>query len=158
MAFFDSVSNQAVRERIIKVFIRKLHDLRVVIRSLEGFRFWSGSLLSASPGLSINRFLDGTIVDSYTWTGSSDDGTARLNLELGSSVNGRTSAGSTNKTNGFLEYHNDHQASTAPMFAMSEELTVVTAIPEIDPAGMGSVLALVAGALTLIERRRLKNA
>jgi hypothetical protein len=29
-------------------------------------------------------------------------------------------------------------------------------VPEIDPAGMGSVLALVSGALGLLERRRLK--
>ena len=32
------------------------------------------------------------------------------------------------------------------------------AVPEIDPAGMGSVLALVTGALGLLERRRLKVA
>lgn len=32
------------------------------------------------------------------------------------------------------------------------------AVPEIDPAGMGSVLAFVAGALGLFERRRLKVA
>jgi hypothetical protein len=32
------------------------------------------------------------------------------------------------------------------------------AVPEIDPAGMGSVMALVTGALALIERRRLKVA
>jgi len=32
------------------------------------------------------------------------------------------------------------------------------AVPEIDPAGMGSVLALVSGALALLERRRLKVA
>ena len=31
-------------------------------------------------------------------------------------------------------------------------------VPEIDPAGMGSVLALVTGALGLLERRRLKTA
>ena len=31
-------------------------------------------------------------------------------------------------------------------------------VPEIDPNGMGSVLALVAGVLGLIERRRLKAA
>jgi hypothetical protein len=36
--------------------------------------------------------------------------------------------------------------------------TVVAPVPEIDPAGMGSVLALVAGALGLLERRRLKTA
>jgi hypothetical protein len=33
-----------------------------------------------------------------------------------------------------------------------------TSVPEIDPAGMGSVLALVSGALGLLERRRLKSA
>jgi len=33
-----------------------------------------------------------------------------------------------------------------------------SAVPEIDPAGMGSVLALVTGALGLLERRRLKTA
>ena len=33
-----------------------------------------------------------------------------------------------------------------------------TAVPEIDPTGMGSVLALVSGALGLLERRRLKVA
>ena len=36
--------------------------------------------------------------------------------------------------------------------------TAPSAVPEIDPAGMGSVLALVAGALGLLERRRLKMA
>ncbi len=33
---------------------------------------------------------------------------------------------------------------------------VIAPVPEIDPAGMGSVLALVTGALGLLERRRLK--
>ena len=33
-----------------------------------------------------------------------------------------------------------------------------SAVPEIDPAGMGSVLAIVSGALCLLERRRLKAA
>jgi len=36
--------------------------------------------------------------------------------------------------------------------------TTSAAVPEIDPAGMGSILALVTGALGLIERRRLKAA
>jgi len=34
--------------------------------------------------------------------------------------------------------------------------TLAATVPEVDPAGMGSVLALVIGALGLIERRRLK--
>ena len=37
-------------------------------------------------------------------------------------------------------------------------LGTVAPVPEIDPAGIGSVLALVAGALGLVERRRLKTA
>jgi hypothetical protein len=41
-------------------------------------------------------------------------------------------------------------------YGVSSELTVPNAVPEIDPAGMTSVLALVTGALALIERRRLK--
>ena len=35
-------------------------------------------------------------------------------------------------------------------------IATATFVPEIDPAGMGSVLALVTGALGLLERRRLK--
>jgi hypothetical protein len=38
------------------------------------------------------------------------------------------------------------------------ELVSSSAVPEIDPAGIGSVLALVTGALGLLERRRLKTA
>jgi hypothetical protein len=41
-------------------------------------------------------------------------------------------------------------------YGVSSELTVPNAVPEIDPAGMGSVLALITGALGLLERRRLK--
>jgi len=37
-------------------------------------------------------------------------------------------------------------------------LLLGTPVPEIDPAGIGSVLALVTGALGLLERRRLKTA
>ena len=45
-------------------------------------------------------------------------------------------------------------------FGANETVTVLFSapVPEIDPAGMGSVLALVAGALGLLERRRLKTA
>jgi hypothetical protein len=37
---------------------------------------------------------------------------------------------------------------------LSVQISLVQAVPEIDPAGMGSVLALVGGALGLLERRR----
>ena len=42
--------------------------------------------------------------------------------------------------------------------ARLRNLYVLSIVPEIDPAGMGSVLAMVTGALGLLERRRLKIA
>lgn len=44
-SFFKSVANIAIRQKIIKTLIAKLVELREVIKSLWGFRFWSGSLL-----------------------------------------------------------------------------------------------------------------
>jgi hypothetical protein len=38
------------------------------------------------------------------------------------------------------------------------QLPVANSVPEIDPAGLGSVLALLGGVLGLVERRRLKVA
>lgn len=50
--------------------------------------------------------------------------------------------------------------STGGEYIGLDNVSVVasTGVPEIDPAGMGSVLALVTGALGLMERRRLKGA
>ena len=42
---FGSVSSDSCRVMIIEMFIKKLLELRSVIRGLKGFRFWSGSLL-----------------------------------------------------------------------------------------------------------------
>ena len=44
-SFFDSVRDEKIRARVINVCLSKLDELRIVIRSLRGFRFWSGSLL-----------------------------------------------------------------------------------------------------------------
>ena len=46
-----------------------------------------------------------------------------------------------------MSSHTDHTGSF---------IIAAAPVPEIDPAGMGSVLALVTGALGLLERRRLK--
>jgi len=43
-------------------------------------------------------------------------------------------------------------------FRLASPVSGPSAVPEIDPAGIGSVLALVSGALGLLERRRLKVA
>jgi hypothetical protein len=41
-------------------------------------------------------------------------------------------------------------------FRLASPLSGPSGVPEIDPAGVGSVLALVTGALGLLERRRMK--
>ena len=46
--------------------------------------------------------------------------------------------------------------NVAPQINALQVRAVSTGVPEIDPAGMGSVLALVTGALGLVERRRLQ--
>ena len=45
--FFDSMSSRTSDRQllVLETFIAKLEDLRSVINSLNGFRFWSGSLL-----------------------------------------------------------------------------------------------------------------
>jgi len=50
-------------------------------------------------------------------------------------------------------------AYSRSLYGISETLTAdsPSCVPEIDPAGMSSVLALVTGALGLLERRRLKG-
>jgi len=43
-------------------------------------------------------------------------------------------------------------------FRLASPVSGPAAVPEIDPNGLGSVLALVLGSLGLLERRRLKEA
>jgi len=117
-----------------------------------GTGFWSGSLLEFTK---LNLSIDGSSVNSYVWTGSNADGTTYSGYELGSG--GYTGFGDSNSNGGFTDYGDDDASYTAPMFEMSGELTVA-AVPEIDPAGMGSVAALVTGALGLLERRKRRAA
>lgn len=53
-----------------------------------------------------------------------------------------------------MSVYGQPKAFTYAMFGVSEELTVSSAVPEIDPAGMGSVLAIVTGVVCLLEHRR----
>jgi hypothetical protein len=65
-AFFESVNDVNLRGRIVDLVIRKLEELRVVIRSLTGFRFWSGSLLlivdSALSTEGADETLEGSVI------------------------------------------------------------------------------------------------
>lgn len=109
--------------------------------------FWSGYLLGTT---NLDTSIDGTIVGSYVWTGSQDDGLGVEQYELGSGD--YTQYGDSTEWGGFIDYDSDDGSYTAPMFAMSEELQVGV-VPEIDPAGATSIVGLLGGVLGLLERR-----
>lgn len=115
---------------------------------------WSGSLLSA-PDETISSAPGGS---PDVWTGTDADGKGAKGyygdtFYLGDSyaVGGQAAFTDYNWTfwNGWMN------TFTYLMYGVSEELTVSgSPVPEIDPAGIGSVFALLGGSLGLIERRR----
>lgn len=116
---------------------------------------WSGTLL-ATP----SERIDGSSVTEYPWTGSKlDGGIPSLGSYLGDLFG--VYAGNTSAANLWITASNgNYYGSPRPMYGLSEELTASggSPVPEIDPAGMGSVLALVSGVLGLLERRRRQTA
>lgn len=113
--------------------------------------FWSGSLL---PGTYLDMTIFGTNINQYVWTGSNNDGTIFDGYYLGE---GYSRTGYTGYNTGFISDYDGPGYSYYYLFGMSSTLTVPAAVPEIDPAGMGSVLALVTGAIGLLERRRKRQ-
>jgi hypothetical protein len=117
---------------------------------------WSGELLT-----SIYLAIDGTTDESgnTVWTGSETDGRKSLDGDVLGSLEAIYGKKNMSDRDWVYDYILDTDYE-ARMYAMSETLTVggASPVPEIDPAGMGSVLALVTGALGLLERRRLKAA
>ena len=115
---------------------------------------WSG-LLFTTPTIGI----DGNgVTTTFAFTGSNADGTGYPSGQLGAASFVRYGDPTVNvDTFGWHFSINGMPDSFAVNFyGVSSELTVPSAVPEIDPAGMGSVLALITGALGLLERRRLK--
>lgn len=112
--------------------------------------FWSPFLLSAP-----NELLDGTAADTTPWTGTAigGGGEAPCGRFLGANT---VSLGQSTNASFWMSVFGQPKAFTSAMFGVSEELTASSAVTEIDPAGMGSVLALIGAALGLLERRRPK--
>lgn len=113
---------------------------------------WSGSLLAP-----INGFLTyPSSFDTAVWTGTGLNGTSDGSFALGVTGEFGPMTGLSNKSNGdWIADGSLSSGNRMSMYGISQVLTV-TGVPEIDPAGMGSVLALVGGALGLLERRRVK--
>ena len=112
---------------------------------------WSGSLYDT-----IAYDVDGTALNAYQYvfTGSLANGVKDSTTYFGaSSVMAGSPAFHSAGTPWWVHSLGNIAGFTLPMYAVSSELTVPSAVPEIDPAGASSVLALVAGALGLLERR-----
>ena len=120
--------------------------------------FWSGSLLNSSF---LSLSIDGTTVSNeQVFTGTLDNGLADTSYPLGPpDPQDDVTVGSTARSTQFLSWFRGGRQGydERNMFAMSSNLTVSgpAAVPEIDPNGLGSVVALVAGMLGLLERRRM---
>ena len=137
---------------------------------------WSGALVNR-----IATDIDGTVVspdgdgnNRRVFTGTLVDGTVSSkplgNYQPGGGMGGPgrfvasigQATGSTDAAwIGVGDYA--YASVESSIYGISETLTVASpsaspsSVPEIDPAGMGSVLALVTGALGLLERRRLRG-
>jgi hypothetical protein len=129
---------------------------------------WSGALVNR-----IATDIDGTVVspdgggnDTRVFTGTRVDGTASSTplgyYQPGSFLTPGGFVASLGQATGYTDaaWIRNGSGSNAnlsrSLYGISETLTVASpsSVPEIDPAGMGSVLALVTGALGLLERRR----
>ncbi|MBM3954775.1 MAG: hypothetical protein FJ309_09200 [Planctomycetes bacterium] len=110
---------------------------------------WSAALFSAP-----NQLINGTVSTGTTWTGSNPSGVA-TSLPLGATAGSSSWADRSRSDNGWILINPFSSTNSYGMYGLSDELTASSpVVPEIDPAGMGSVLALVTGVLSLVERRR----
>jgi hypothetical protein len=113
---------------------------------------WSG-LLFTTPTIGI----DGNgVTTSFAHTGSNADGTGLTDRQLGADSfvqygDPTINAGTFGR---YFSLNGMPTSIAVNFYGVSSELTVPNAVPEIDPAGMGSVLALVTSALGLLERKR----
>lgn len=113
---------------------------------------WSGSLQAPINEFLTAPFFFGTSV----WTGTLPDGSSNGSFTLGSGSEFGSTPGMSNKSNDeWVETGAVPSNFSSNMYGISQVLTA-SSVPEIDPAGMGSACAFIAGALALVERRRLK--
>ena len=113
---------------------------------------WSGTLFTA-PTIGIDG---NSVTSSFAYTGSQPNGTGVTSRQLGAASFVQYGDPTVNiGTFGRYFSINAMPNSIATYYyGVSSELTVPNGVPEIDPAGMGSVLALVSGTLGLLERKR----
>jgi len=123
----------------------------------------TGGLWSGLLAHEIDQYLNGSTVPSSTstWTGSEYTGDTYVRRELGASGTFAETGSTSFVLDAWMESERAPTTDSYAMYAVSPELTVQaapSAVPEIDPNSLGSVLALVLGSLGLLERRRLKAA
>lgn len=117
---------------------------------ITGKGLWSGFLYSAPDEL-----LDGTAANATPWTGTRNWG--GVADSLGTLGQSSAAIGQSSQSFFWSARFGNYTTSSYAMFGVSEQLTATAAVPEIDPAGIGSMLALIGGGLGLLERRRKRS-
>lgn len=126
----------------------------LVVGETYDFQWWSSQstgyptfgLTTAAAGNSL-VLESNTLADQMTTAGY-DGGTGQYAI-------GRFTA---DNTTFLITFNGQNNYDKWPLINGFQLRLVPTPVPEIDPAGIGSVLALVSGALGLLERRRAKAA
>jgi len=106
---------------------------------------WSGSIFSP-----INRSIDGTLIATNVWTGTSSNGVKDPFAALGTTPN-PVYGSSTLTTGAWTASAVDTPDRGHPLYAISPLLKVV---PEIDPTHASAAGAMIVGLLAILERRR----
>jgi hypothetical protein len=148
-----------------------LADGTLVAPSITGANgLWSGALVNR-----IATDIDGTVIspsngqDTIVFTGTRVDGTVStkpfgfsfIDIDIGDPFYMTSAGQATGYTDAaWIDSGGSNGDYPRALYGISETLTVAapSSVPEIDPNSLGSVLALVLGALGLLERRRLKAA
>ena len=153
-ATVDARDNVGGLDTMVPVYLPNGTKIAGDLTTSTGLKgLWSGSLFT-TPTIGIDG---NSVTANFAYTGSQPDGTAFTSpdsRQLGSSQ--VVQYGNPNEIgSGRFFSVEDGAPNTALMnfYGVSSELTVPNAVPEIDPAGLGSVLALVTGTLGLLERK-----
>jgi hypothetical protein len=110
---------------------------------------WNTTLTGISDQLMVGTYRSSVDDQDYIWLFDRAAGQFSSESVTDAIQNGRTGGASGNNFVGYADDLNYDQFAYVATFTP-------TSVPEIDPAGVGSVLALVTGCLGLLERRRLQ--
>jgi len=129
------------------------------ILCLPYYSYGGGAIDIFGLGLLVDAGGGTTALVNVWGNGDLNNPTNPLGLDYGISVGPYEAGGNPQYTRSiYIGDSNGYETDPSSYIGSGVTFTLATAVPEIDPAGMGAALAVIAGALGLLERRRLKTA